>query len=760
MNTKLLRLNDLERSPLWDTGNRKFLHRWKEHNQIFTNEMAKAKKPKGLKILITTVFDRNYKEAGKTMFNTIRRYTDCTNVDFKIITADPEVLKEFGADNCHFVTDEIKARYANVKYSVDLPENKYATSWYRYEIFNIVGYDRVLCIDCDCICIQDISYLFSDELNEFDLISVEDHIVSKCFMAHVPALERQGLRFEKLIQRMKDGKIDIQPALLVANKSIVNNKWYSKLLDYANSAPFSYSIDEGILNDFIYMEGLKINLLPLEWDYQDCYEIHCRTLPIPSNPIIVHCQESKPFKKTKAQIDKRMHKWHDLWHEQAKPILQKTIIAIIIWNRFDNLKLWLNCWNQCDRSGAELIIVHNLEQDNERYAQLCSDYGIKYVPRENKGFDIGAFQDVCKERLKGFPNKWDSLIWITDDCIPMAKDFARQYLTHLEAGNLPCYEISDVVKTHVRTTGFSVTKEVAKKLTFPKDPIENREDCYHFEHKSKTALYEQIISMGKKPVMIAPDLKTSPLWDEGVRGHLELKGKHEQVFPPLPKGVTKLENNSVLDRLAIKHKCDKSSHYHNYCVKYDRLLSQYRDTFTSILEIGVAQGQSVSMWADYFTKAIIHGADISKASESCESYSERIKFHLLDQRNLAQLKNMEQFSPFDLIIDDGNHFWMEQILTFQTLFPYVKSGGIYIVEDTTTSYWREYKNGRISPVEYFKTFADDVHLKGRRGSIPLNAPTEFGDWAKGWHRREDCHTGVPLFDSVQFMNGFIVITKA
>jgi hypothetical protein len=166
------------------------------------------------------------------------------------------------------------------------------------------------------------------------------------------------------------------------------------------------------------------------------------------------------------------------------------------------------------------------------------------------------------------------------------------------------------------------------------------------------------------------------------------------------------------------------------------------------------------MWADYFTRAIIHGADISKASKSCEAYSDRIKFHLLDQRNLAQLKNMEQYSPFDLIIDDGNHFWMEQIQTFQTLFNYLKSGGIYIVEDTTTSYWREYKNARISPVEYFKTFADDVHLKGRRGNVPLNPPAEFGDWQKGWHRREDCHTDVPLFDSVQFMNGFIVITKS
>lgn len=219
------------------------------------------------------------------------------------------------------------------------------------------------------------------------------------------------------------------------------------------------------------------------------------------------------------------------------------------------------------------------------------------------------------------------------------------------------------------------------------------------------------------------------------------------------------EIDSILDDLAIKHKSDKCSRYHNYAVKYDKILSPFRESFLSVLEIGVSQGQSIKMWADYFTKATIHAADISKESEICESYSNRIKFHLLDQRDEAQLKNLEQFSPFDLIIDDGNHFWMEQILTFQTLFPYMKKGGIYIVEDTTTSYWEEYKNSPISPVEYFKTLADDVHLKGERGSIPINPPQEFGDLANGWHRREDCFKSLPLFDSIQFMNGFIVIYK-
>jgi hypothetical protein len=102
---------------------------------------------------------------------------------------------------------------------------------------------------------------------------------------------------------------------------------------------------------------------------------------------------------------------------------------------------------------------------------------------------------------------------------------------------------------------------------------------------------------------------------------------------------------------------------------------------------------------------------------------------------------------------------MEQILTFKTLFPYLRKGGIYIVEDTTTSYWKEYKNNPISPMEYFKSLVDDVNLKGDRGSIPVDPPKEFGDWNKGWHRREDCYKSLPLFDSIQFFNGFIVIYK-
>lgn len=758
MNLEVLQIASVADSVLWDIGNARHLkmNRMNQHTSVFgeIKQMDKA-----MKICIVTTFDKHYKEAGKTLFNSIRRHTDCTGIDFKVITSDIDVLNELGKENCHFVTEDIKSRYSNVKYSMELPVEKYASSWYRYEIFNMTEYDRVICIDSDCICVKDISYLFSEELNQYDLISVEDHIVSKCFTKLVPQLERQGLRLANLNKRITEGKIDIQPALLVANKSIVNETWYIRLIDYANTAPFSYSIDEGILNDFIYMDNLKVKLLPLEWDYQDIYELVCSGLPVPANPIIIHCQESKPFKKQKNTLDKRMHKWYDMWIEESKPIQMKTLIVIIVWNRFENLKLWIDCWNQCDKAGAEMIVIHNLEIDNDRYLQLCKDNGILYIPRQNKGFDIGAFQDVCKERLANFPNKWDNLIWITDDCIPMSKNLVGEFLEKLSDTNIPCYEISDEVKRHIRTTGFMVTKEISKKLTFPRDPIHSRDDCYQFEHKSKTAFYEQVISMGKTPIMVNNDLKQSPLWDAGVRGHLNLMRKHEGVFLYERTHTPNIVINSLLNDLAITHKADKSSRYHNYAVKYDKILSPYREAFTSILEIGVAQGQSILMWTDYFSKATIHGADISPASEGCVNYSDRIKFHLLDQRDRAQLKNMEQFSPFDFIIDDGNHWWMEQILTFETLFPYVRKGGIYIVEDTTTSYWQEYNNNPISAVEYFKTLVDKVNLKGRRGSVPLNPPQEFKDWEKGWHRREDCFTNVPDFESIQFFNGFIVIYK-
>lgn len=266
-----------------------------------------------MKICITTTFDRNYLSGGATLLRSITNHTDCTGIDFKVITSDAEVVRQFGSENCHLVDDAIRDRYKNVAYYGPLPPERYCHSWYRFELFRFAGYDRVICIDSDCMCVGDISYLFSKELSDFDLISVEDHIVSKNWSRDFSSLQAQGMDTRYFAQRMKEGKIDIQPALIVANKSIVNEAWYSRLIEYANTTGFTYSIDQGILNNFIYLDNLKIKLLPIEWDYQDLYELQVPELAVPSNPIIVHCQQSKPFKTDKQSLDSRLHKWHDMW---------------------------------------------------------------------------------------------------------------------------------------------------------------------------------------------------------------------------------------------------------------------------------------------------------------------------------------------------------------------------------------------------------------------------------------------------------------
>lgn len=272
-----------------------------------------------MKICITSTFGWEYLLGGVTLMRSIRNHTDCRGVDFKMITTDQEVMEEFGKENCHLVDDSIKARYNNVAYIPELPREKYANSWYRYEMFNFKGYDRVICLDSDCLCLGDMSYLFSEELNDYDIISVEDHIVSKVFVPRMAEYSALGLNLTPLRNRVRHGQVDIQPAIIVANQRAVNEAWYLSLLRYANRTPFTYSIDEGILNDFIYLSGLRVRLLPLQYDYQDCYETQ-GLLPPPANPVIVHCEESKPFRKDKASLDPRLHKWHDLWwYEHYRP---------------------------------------------------------------------------------------------------------------------------------------------------------------------------------------------------------------------------------------------------------------------------------------------------------------------------------------------------------------------------------------------------------------------------------------------------------
>jgi len=211
----------------------------------------------------------------------------------------------------------------------------------------------------------------------------------------------------------------------------------------------------------------------------------------------------------------------------------KTIVAILVYDRLENIKTWIKCWKQCEHENAELVIVHNFHGESEKitFRNYCVKNNVRYIPRANVGFDIGAFQDVCRQRLEGFPKEWENLLWVTDDTIPMQKDFLARFLKKLTPDvGVVCTEISPYVRTHIRTTGFLLRKSTAVKLVFPVDPVKTKEQCYQFEHRSENIFYTQVIRMGLKVVM-ADIPQNSPLWDMGYKRGLKRGKEHGKIFP-------------------------------------------------------------------------------------------------------------------------------------------------------------------------------------------------------------------------------------
>lgn len=211
----------------------------------------------------------------------------------------------------------------------------------------------------------------------------------------------------------------------------------------------------------------------------------------------------------------------------------KTVVAVIVYNRFQNLKRWLNCWAQCDQTNAELVIIHTGDEI-EKFKEACGS--VTYIHRENVGYDIGSFQDVCRNRLAGFPD-FDYLLWCTDDTIPMAKNFVQQFVAAMKPGvGIACMQISKSVAPHVRTTGFMISNGTAARIQFQVDPITTKTQCYFFEHRGgKQTMTDQIRAMGLQCAMVSP-ANTSPMWDSGYWKRMDREQEHYQIFGGKPIG--------------------------------------------------------------------------------------------------------------------------------------------------------------------------------------------------------------------------------
>ncbi|MEL7432119.1 MAG: class I SAM-dependent methyltransferase [Chlamydiota bacterium] len=195
-----------------------------------------------------------------------------------------------------------------------------------------------------------------------------------------------------------------------------------------------------------------------------------------------------------------------------------------------------------------------------------------------------------------------------------------------------------------------------------------------------------------------------------------------------PRSPSALSEYTFMDQLAVEAGTAKSSLYHDYMRVYSKYFASLRNQPIKFLEIGILHGQSVQFWERYFPKGTLHFIDSS--FDRIDYFSTRSTYHLADQANALDLRKVMKDSggDFNIIIDDGGHVANQQITSFLELFPHVKSGGMYIIEDLHTSYWKNYGGsdagsaespipGEKSAITFLQGLIHDLNFVGARTGI-------------------------------------------
>jgi hypothetical protein len=156
-----------------------------------------------------------------------------------------------------------------------------------------------------------------------------------------------------------------------------------------------------------------------------------------------------------------------------------------------------------------------------------------------------------------------------------------------------------------------------------------------------------------------------------------------------------------------------------YTPHYQKYFEPYREQAVKVLEIGIggydlpdAGGESLRMWKHYFRRGLIYGMDIFPKPGVAESRVNVLQGDQGDERFLDSMAR--ELGPFDIVIDDGSHISHHIIASFNALFPHVKPGGLYVIEDLASSYWPGWggdadPSAQYRSMELIKNLLDGLH---------------------------------------------------
>jgi len=148
-----------------------------------------------------------------------------------------------------------------------------------------------------------------------------------------------------------------------------------------------------------------------------------------------------------------------------------------------------------------------------------------------------------------------------------------------------------------------------------------------------------------------------------------------------------------LDELFHHYGSDKANIFklnnksgHGFSRFYEKNFKKFKDKKINILEIGSYAGGSAAAFVKYFPNINIFCFDINISNFKYKS--KNIHVFGIDINNEKKINKILEsiflqynFDGFDLIIDDGSHNLSDILNGLKFFFQYVKSNGIYIIED-------------------------------------------------------------------------------
>jgi Methyltransferase domain len=173
----------------------------------------------------------------------------------------------------------------------------------------------------------------------------------------------------------------------------------------------------------------------------------------------------------------------------------------------------------------------------------------------------------------------------------------------------------------------------------------------------------------------------------------------------------------VLDGLVfrLEHFQDDSWELGDECFRFYKvksLVDQYAEFWAlrqgfapeNVFELGIWDGGSVAFWFELFQPRKHVAVDLADRGDS--SYFARYKaernlqaaiatYWQTDQADGGRLREIaaaEFDGPIDLVIDDCSHLYAATRASFETLFPLLRVGGLYVIEDWAWSHWKEFQD--------------------------------------------------------------------